>query len=160
PDIEKLARLANDEKTESRVRILAYNKLMLLGQAAEEKILLGVIIEVGLDGGLDTLAAYQDGTARDINQSEKMIVWETKTKDSEGIIQQLFRDSQVVVNRIGAWTDPRLAPPKKGEVRLNFLVSDGLYFGQGPFSVLQKDAMGGPVINSATALMMFLVNQG
>ena len=36
---------------------------------------LGVIVEVGLDEGLDVLASYQDGTARYINYTGKMILW-------------------------------------------------------------------------------------
>jgi hypothetical protein len=36
---------------------------------------------------------------------------------------------------------------------MTFLVSDGLYFGEGPFNALQKDPMGGPVLAKATQLV-------
>jgi len=36
----------------------------------------GVILDVPLAGGLDTLAAYVDGTARYINHSGRTIIWE------------------------------------------------------------------------------------
>ena len=42
---------------------------------------------------------------------------------------------------------------------MTFLASDGLYFGQGPFEMLGRDKMGGPVIIQATELMKDLINQ-
>ena len=36
----------------------------------------GVILDVPMDDGLDTLAAYADGTARYINHSGRTIIWE------------------------------------------------------------------------------------
>jgi hypothetical protein len=36
----------------------------------------GVVLDVPIDDGLDTLAAYADGTARYINHSGRTIIWE------------------------------------------------------------------------------------
>ena len=117
-----------------------------------------MIIEVGLDEGLDVLAAYEDGTARYINHSEKMIVWDAPTQESNDLIADLLAASRTVVDRIGPWDGPRREPPTMGNVRLSFLVSNGLYFGEGPFAALAQDPMAAPVINSATQLMNFLVS--
>ena len=65
--------------------------------------------------------------------------------------------SQNVVDRIGPWDQDRLAPPGENQVRMTFLVSDGLYFGQGPFDVLENDTIGGPVIAKATSLLEALI---
>ena len=154
-----LTQLVADLYLESRTRILAYKRLAAAGTPFKEKELLGVIVEVAMKEGIDTLAAYKDGTARYLNQAEKLIVWDTVTPGSNKIIQQLFADSAVVVSKIGAWEKDRLPPPQQGDIRLSFLVNGDLYFGQGPFEVLQKDAMGGPVINSALALLQFLSSQ-
>ncbi len=159
-DTAALEKIAADPDKESRIRLLAYRRLASLGVQITEKILLGVIVEVWMDQGLDTLAAYADGSARLIGQAENLIIWEQRTKESDDIINKLFSDSKNVVAMIGPWTEERLPPPAAGEVRLNFLVSDGYYFGQGPFAVLSKDAMGGPVISWATDLLVFLVTQG
>jgi hypothetical protein len=156
PDIEKLKAITIDETLDSRQKILAFHLLLSLHKATDEKELLGVIIEVGLQEGLDVLAAFKDGTARYINHSEKMLIWETRTDQSDQLISKLFADSRNVVNRIGPWDKERKPFPANGMIRLTFLVSDGLYFGEGPFEVLEKDAMGGPVINSATQLMIYL----
>jgi hypothetical protein len=160
PDAEALQKLAADADAESRTRLVAYTMLMNMGVKPQRRELLGVVIEVGLEGGLDVLAAYDDGTARYINQTGAMVVWEAPTSASNALLDRLFAESEVVVGKIGPWDKPRLSQPSNGEVRLNFLVSDGLYFGQGPFDVLANDAMGGPVIDAATKLMVFLTEQG
>ena len=159
PDTEALQKLAADADAESRVRLVAYTMLMNRGVKPQQRELLGVVIEVGLEGGLDVLAAYDDGTARYINQTGAMIIWEAPTSASNALLDRLFAESEVVVGKIGPWDKPRLSQPSNGEVRLNFLVSDGLYFGQGPFDVLANDPMGGPVIDAATKLMVFLTEQ-
>ncbi|MEO8772210.1 MAG: hypothetical protein ABI402_19075 [Ferruginibacter sp.] len=157
PNIEQLKAVTVDETLQSRHKILAYNILAAIGAPADKKELLGVIIEVALPEGLDVIAAFQDGTARYINYSEKLLIWETETAESRELISKLFSDSLNVVGKIGAWDKERLPSPANEKVRLSFLVSDGLYFGEGPFDFLQKDPMGGPVIGSAAALMNFLI---
>ncbi|MFT3681207.1 MAG: hypothetical protein QM791_13105 [Ferruginibacter sp.] len=156
---QALLGVAEDKKLESRLRLLAYNEIRSKGLPAGDRELLAVIIEVGLEGGLDVLAAFHDGTARYINQSEKLVVWETQTEASQNCIRDLFAESIKVVSKIGPWDKERLPPPSNGNIRLNFLVSDGLYFGSGPFDVLARDAMGGPVIQAATALMTYLTGK-
>lgn len=158
-DISGLQKIIFDDGLESRLKILASNALIKHGQPVEEKELFGVIVEVGLDEGLDVLAAYQDGTARYINYTGKMIIWDTADKTSEEITAQLFMDSLNIVHRIGPWNAARRPCPGKGTVRISFLVSDGLYFGEGPINVLFSDALAAPALSSATALMQYLANR-
>jgi hypothetical protein len=157
PDVEKLKAISIDKSLEARHRILAFNLLRMKGFPTTQKELLGVIVEVSLEGGLDVLAAFSEGCARYINHSEKLLVWEKQTEQSTQLIEKLFNDSLSVVNQIGPWDKERRKFPTKGMVRLTFLVSDGLYFGEGAF--LQDDAMAGPVISSATQLMTYLTQQ-
>ncbi|WP_420147212.1 hypothetical protein [Spirosoma sp.] len=159
PDPKALMAVAADGSLESRQKMLAYNRLLAKGFPINSRVLLGVIIEVGLADGLDVLAAFHDGTCRYINHSENVLIWDTQTEQSNQLVSQLFADSIGVVSRIGPWDKERTTFPGQGMVKLTFLVSDGLYFGQGPFSVLQNDAMGGPVINSGIQLMSYLIDQ-
>ena len=152
-DLEKII---TDSNLESRVKVLAYNKQLLKGHKPSKKELLAVIVEVGLDDGLDVLASFSDGTARYINQSGKMIIWETTNETSNELTKDLFLKGQNVVNQIGPWDKPRRPYPTKGNVRITFLVSDGLYFGEGPIDVLFKDPMSGSALTSATYLMKYL----
>jgi hypothetical protein len=155
PSTDDLNKIIEDESTESRAKLLAGYLLTKAGEEVEQR-LLGVVVEVGLENGLDVLAAYDDGSARYINQSGKMVIWEARSAMSDALIDQLFEKSADVVSNIGPWDKERLPAPKDGEIRISFLVSGSLYFGQGPFDVLERDPMGGPVIHAATQLMIFL----
>jgi hypothetical protein len=157
-DEDALNVLATDAANPSRIKLLAARKLAAAGKPIPYNELLGVIIEVGMDTGLDTLAAFTDGSARYINHAEKIIIWDSGTRESNAIIDELIKVSKSVVSQIGPWTDARLPAPGPGTIRLNFLVTDGLYFGEGPFDVLQQDAMGGPVIQAALALLQYLTS--
>jgi len=156
---DDLRKIINDKNLESRVKILAYNELRNRKVAISNKELLGIIIEIGFDNGLDVLAAYKDGTARYINQSGKLIVWDVNDNKSDTIIKELFLHGENVINNIGPWDKPRLPYPEKGMARMTFLVSDGLYFGQGPTGVLFEDKMGRPVLDAGTKLMQYLIEK-
>ncbi|MBD2756354.1 hypothetical protein [Spirosoma validum] len=158
PEPGQLAAIASDESLETRQQILAYNLLLAKGFPINTKELLGVIIEVPLADGLDVLAAFNDGTCRYINHAEKLLVWDTQTNESSHLVNQLFSDSLAVVSKIGPWEQERTPFPGEGMIKMTFLVSDGLYFGQGPFGALQADPMAGPIINSAIRLMSYLID--
>jgi hypothetical protein len=155
-DIEKII---TDPNLESRVKILACNKLIKNGQKINNKELLAVIVEVGLENGLDVLASFKDGTARYINQTEKMLIWETTDETSNKLTEQLFNDSANIVGKIGRWNKPRRKCPTKDNARITFLVSDGLYFGEGPINVLFNDPLAASALASATALMKYLTEK-
>ena len=158
PDNDALSKLAEDPKAESRVRALAFNALRAAKKQVPAKILLGTIIEVPLDGGLDTLAVFTDGGVRYLNQSGKMAIVEdfaTCRKEIETVIAA----SKPIVATIGPWDKARRPPPSPGNIRMTFLVSDGLYFGEGPLRLMQKDPMAAPLINAATALLLKLTDQ-
>ena len=48
----ELQQIIDDTSLETRTKILAYNKLRTSGQPVDNKELLGVIVEVGMDEGL------------------------------------------------------------------------------------------------------------
>lgn len=158
-DVAALEALANDNSQEGRIRFLAFSRLRELGKTVQPKTLLGVIVEVPLVGGLDALAAFSEGGVRYVNQSGKLVVIEG-VPSFLPLVKRLFTASQPVVSHIGPWDKPRLAPPKQGNVRLTFLVSDGLYFGEGPMSVMQREGMAGPVIQQVTELLQAVVAMG
>lgn len=159
-DKAALRKIAEDQTNEGRVRALAYNRLRATGEKVPPKKLLGVIVEVPLKQGLDVLAAFSEGGVRYLNQSGKVAIFEGQGNPVEALAKELISASQPVVNQIGPWDKQRMPPPKAGNVRMTFLVSDGLYFGEGPFSVLQQDAMAGPVLAKATQLLQRAVELG
>ena len=154
---EKLEDIKSDDSLETRHRLLANNLLRDRGIADDSRRLFGVIVEVHMDEGLDVLAVYEDGSARYINYSGKLIVWDASTSESQRLKEDLFTASKNVVSQIGPWESKRLPPPVTGNARLSFLVADGIYFGEAPFDALASDPMGGAVLNSAGAFMAYLV---
>jgi hypothetical protein len=158
-DLKGLQKIAKDNTLESRVKLLAYYKLLSEGHKSESKDLLGVIVEVGLDEGLDVLASYKDGTARYINYTEKTIIWDAKDAQSNALTEDLFNNSLNIIKQIGPWDQPRRPAPGKGNLRISFLVSDGLYFGEGPMNALFGDPMAGPALNAALALMQYITEK-
>ncbi|MES3021121.1 MAG: hypothetical protein V4857_05995 [Pseudomonadota bacterium] len=153
PDFAALEALAADAAQEGQIRYLAYARLRRHGQPVRPKILLGVIIEVRLPDGLDTLAAFSDGGVHYINQSGKQIAIRNSLKTMVG---ELLDASDSVVAQIGPWSKARQPPPVRGNIRLSFLVSDGLYFGEGPMAAMQREPMAGPIIRHATELLSVL----
>lgn len=160
PDATFLSEIANDEANEGRVRALAFNRMRAVGKAVPSKKLLGVIVEVPLQNGLDVLAAFSEGGVRYLNQSGKIVIFEGQGNPVESLAKELVAASQPIVNRIGPWDKQRLPPPKAGNARITFLVSDGLYFGEGPIQILQRDQLAGPVLSKATELLQRAVALG
>lgn len=154
-----LQKIIDDSTSDPRVKVFAYNKQIAKGHKPAKKELLAVIVEVGLDKGLDVLASFNNGTARYINQTGKMLIWETTDQKSNELTKDLFLKSQNLVNQIGPCDKPRKSYPKKDNVRITFLVSDGLYFGEAPTNELFNDRMASPILTVATKLMKYLTER-
>ena len=158
PDLEAVRKIADDPEQESRVRMLAYNLLRRNKHDGPPRILLGTIFEVSMPEGHDTLAVFADGGVRYINYTGKISVVEGKADLLRKDIDEVLAASQAVVNAIGPWEKERLPAPRLGNVRMTFLVSDGLYFGEGPMQAMQQDRLSAPVVNSATKLFLKVVD--
>ena len=151
-DILALQELACDLSQEGHIRYLAFSRLRESGHAVLPKLLLGVVVELPLPGGLKTLAAFRGGAVRHVDPSEKILVIEAGAHLGP-LVDRLFSAAEAAVARIGPWDRPRLGPPVQGNIRLSFLVSDGLYFCEGPLPQMQGDAMTGPIIVRVISLL-------
>ena len=154
-----LKRIVDEPSVDSRYKILACNKLLATCNKLDKTELLGVIVEMGLDKGLDVFASYKDGTARYINHSGTILAWEKNDRTSDELTTQLFLESREIINKIGPWDKPRRPHPTKGNLRITFLVSDGLYFGEGPIHTLFNNPMANPALENATRLMKYLTEK-
>ena len=156
---KELQALVDSNTTESRVKILAYNKMRDNKIEVPSKKLYGVIVEVNMPQGLDVLASFADGSARYINYSEKIAVVDGVPNIFEKHIQAVLDASQNIVDKIGVWDKERLAPPAVGNMRFTFLCSDGLYFGEGSMEAIQSDALSQPLFMSAVGLLRELTDK-
>lgn len=145
---------------ESRHYVQAWSFLRERGQRPSPDIatqVLGVVVEVALDEGLDLLAAYSDRSARYYNYSGGGVVWERPDASLDSPIDRLLEASRKVVEQIGPWDRERPGPPPVGKARLSFLTPSGLHFGQGSMDVLSHDPLGTDVLNRSIALMRALI---
>jgi hypothetical protein len=159
PYIAALVAIANDPAQESAARSFAFSRLRELKQPVPEKLLLGTVIEVRMPEGLDTLAVYADGRVRYLHHSGKASAFEPVPSGWMPKVRRLMNASQAAVERTGPWEQLRLAPPDKGAIRMSFLVSDGLYFGQGPMGVMERDALAQPIIAAGLDLLKLVSSE-
>jgi hypothetical protein len=144
---------------ESRHYLQAWHFLRACGvqpPPGRAKVLMGAVLEVPMEGGLDLLAAYPEHTARYYNYSGAGVVWEHPDGSLDSTIDALLQSGNKVLQVIGPWEKPRPPAPPPGQVRMSFLAPLGLHFGQGPFQALAADPLAKPVIDAATALMQQL----
>lgn len=88
-----------------------------------------------------------------------MIIWETTDETSNSLTQDLFTKSQEILKQISPWDKPRPPHPTKGTARITFLVSDRLYFGEGPMDIIFNDPLASPALTSGTELMRYLMKK-
>jgi hypothetical protein len=160
--IEALRKVVGMRGLESRHYLQAWQALGDLDEppdADQASRMLGVVVEVGLDGGLDLLAAYADRTARYINFSGAAVVWDSRDPEIDGLIADLFAAAQPIATYTEVWQDARPPAPSTGHMRINVLTPGGLHFGQGTFEALGNDPLGGLVVRAATALMRALIGR-
>ena len=158
PDALAIRGIAEDRSAESRVRMLAYGWLKQHGHEVPKGELLGAIVEVGLEGGLDVLAVYTDARLRYINQTGKLAIFEAAPPDVAAQAAKVLAEARRVVAQIGPWDRPRLPAPSKGTIRMSFLVSDGLYFGQGPWPAMSRDPIAARFIAESSQLLKLVVD--
>lgn len=145
---------------ESRHYLEAWHSLRNLGAsvpADSAKEVLGLVVEVGMDRGLDLLAAYPDHHARYYNFSGAGVVWEKPNSSLDKSIDDLLRAASDGVKVIGLWDKDRPAAPPKGQARINILTPSGLHFGEGPYETLSKDRIGAPILGLAFQLMQQMI---
>ena len=160
--IAMLEKITGTPGLEARHYLQAWHFLRQLGAAPPEelaRIIYGVVVEVGMEQGLDIVAAYTDHTARYLNYTGAGIIWEAADESLNPLIDDVLRAGQTVVYQIGPWEGVRPAAPANGQVRLNLLTPSGLHFGQGAFETLANDPRGGPIITAATRLMQALIDK-
>lgn len=128
-DVKALTELALDETAETRIRMLAARRLKEAGAALKENPVWGVVLEIPLPSGLDTLAVYADGRARYINFTGRVGILEDVP--SAGL-KFIFDAAKKLVPANGPWAGKRLPPPAADNVRFTFFAGGESYVLEGP----------------------------
>lgn len=151
-----------DRTKESRIRLQAWSLARRVGiepPPDDARRVRGIVVDVGLEQGTDTLAGYEDGTARYLNQGGGGVVWETPDETMGAAISALVGAGRSIADRSGPLDGPRPPAPPVGGASIWILTDGGIHLGSGPFGALAADALGGPVIAAATELMRLLIER-
>jgi len=154
PFVEDLKLIAEDTHTETRIRILAFNELRRRNVVTPREIL-GVIIEVGAEDGLEAIALYKDHDATYVNAKGKVFTSKNAADVNEKI-QDIMVFSQKIIEKAELNTESRQAPPAADEFRITFLATDGCYAGQGNLADIEKDPVAKALVYAAGDIMIAL----
>jgi tetratricopeptide (TPR) repeat protein len=154
---QTLRQLAKRAEIESRIRLWAWKALRNMGEEPDVDTMyqvLGVIIEVHLpeEDGVDTLAAYSDGSARYINYSGKIIIWDREEGELADLARQVVRNAQTIVRDFPIG-QPGL-PIKANNIRINLLTPGGTRVSEdSATSVRQQTSVMSPIFSVGTDLL-------
>jgi hypothetical protein len=141
-------RALTEPGVDTRLTLWIWSGLRELGQKPEPKFaleVLGVVAEVPVKNGYDTLAAYSDGTARYLNVGGSGVFWEVPDAKIKALIQNFINAS--IPAATSAQPRANLLLPKTG-AQVTLLTRSGPY-------VIAKPP--GGVLNAGGALMQELV---
>lgn len=155
--------IAATEGLESRHVLQAWHFLRQAGfapPADRAKLVLGAVAEMPVNGAHDLLAAYRDGTARYLNYSGRVVVWEDRSvAPIQAAINDWLASAQAIANAIGPWDQSALPPVPAGHARVMMLTPRGPHLGQGPAAALLADPMAGPFLTAAASLLQLIVSR-
>jgi hypothetical protein len=123
----------------------------------QRDVVLGVVVEVGIEGGVDSLGVYPDLSVHYYNHADSSLIWEKREEALEDTIQKVLGSAKTIVPRVGIWNDQRLPAPSEGRMRLSILTPQGVHFGEGTIEALEQDHVARSLVHAATKLMVDLV---
>lgn len=136
--VEALLELAEGEDVESRVRLWAWHALRQMGEqpeGARASEVLGVVVEVPMENGFDTLAAYADGRVRYINFAGSVIVVEAEGS-ADPLVLDLLRRATFLASRPPLPRDP--SPPPSDTVRMHALTRRGIHTAEASWAEIER----------------------
>jgi len=137
-------------KLETRIQLWVWSALRELGESPDPqsgKEVLGVVVEVPMRGAYDTLAGYQDGSARYLNFSGAAIFWDARDATIKSLCQRLIGSTIPESPRAVPRQDTML--PKSG-TQVTLLTRSGM-------SVISEPPQS--VVAAGSALMLELMQR-
>ncbi|MEO6533337.1 MAG: hypothetical protein ABIO06_07155 [Pseudolysinimonas sp.] len=146
---------------ESRQYLQAWSCLRQLDRDALTGLperLYGIVLDVPLEQGFDTLAAYEDHTARYLNQGGGAIIWHAEDAAMDAMVDALLAAARPLLATVAVWENAR--PPLTADrARVSLLTAEGLHFSEGSFEQLSRDPSTGAVFTAGVALMSALIDR-
>lgn len=157
-DVVQLHSVVDNPDLPTPRRLLAYKQLATEGAAVGARELLGVIVEIGMDGAVEVVAAMEDGTATIISPQGKIISLSHPDEISDEYVDPLLDAAIVAVNKWPSLKTARKQPPVEGIARITLLVADKVHIREGIFTELEQDSSAGPIFQHAASLLQWLTN--
>lgn len=135
---------------ETRIQLRGWTALRELNEqpdARQSGEILGVVIEVPMKGAYDTLAAYQDGSARYLNYSGAGIFWDAPDATIKGMCHALINSTIPATSRVKPRTSVSL--PKSG-IQVTILTRSGMH-------LISNPTQG--IVRAAQQLMLELIRR-
>jgi hypothetical protein len=139
-------RAAADFQGETRFRLWACRALRDLGETPADPTagtVLGVVVEVAAAGGVDTVAAYADGSARYLGAAGARVSWDAPDERLASRIDAVLAAAAPVVPTF-APDIPGRGDPAPGTTRFTLLTGAGARLGDEPTAALAVDPPPGP----------------
>jgi hypothetical protein len=154
--VEALKKVVVHPALESREYLQGWHLLRQLGvwpHASRARMLLGVVVEVGLEEGIDDVAVYADKTARYYNFSGAGVTWGRPDASLDVEVGAVLAAAAELVARIGRRDSARLPAPQPGHAGISVLTPGGLHCIAGEFERLTAQPLTGPVLTATSALV-------
>jgi hypothetical protein len=163
-DVEKavdiLRGLSASGEIGTRSKLWAWFNLRRFGifpDVLNGSVVRGVVLEVRVDGGTDVLAAYDDNSARYLNYSGKLIVWDTRDAGIDTLNRNILLIAAPAVDF--AITDDVESPLTSG-LRVTVLTYNGNHRVEGnPGTQSANSEILGRLLKAGAMLMVALINR-
>ena len=150
---------------DTKIRLLAWSILRAAGVEPDPSTAgrpRGVVIDVAVDSGLDTVAGWEDGRARYVNEAGGAVVATgTDTPDAKvrEACEALVAAGRGLVDTTDAIVGPRPDPPRFGEAAIWVLTDGGIHGVAGSAARMSLDPLEGPVMALGVRLIQRLTDQ-
>jgi len=156
--IRSLREICASPDAHTRPRLWAWFNLRRFGvvpTVADANVVRGVVLEVRINAGTDVLAAYEDNSARYLNYSGKVIVWESNDEDITNMCQKVL----LLASRVKQFSARDYVDSSQSALlRVTLLTFDGQYRIEGdPDSPMAANEGLGQIFKCGAVLMSALI---
>lgn len=141
---------------DTRVRLQAWRCLRDLGHeppTGEARRVRAAVVEVGFEQGVDVVVAYEDHTARHLNdQTGSGVFWDRRDDRLDDLIDTVLVAAQSVADSTTPLDGPLPAVVGMGAVHALLVSDGGISLGTGPMEAVMADELGSVLLDAVFAL--------
>jgi hypothetical protein len=158
---KSLKQVLADPDAELRTKLWAWRSLRQLGEKPPANIaneVQGLVLEVAVENGVDTLAAYSGGSARYVNALGGAIVWEVPGENRiSALITNAINAAKPLVEKSPVFDKHQ--PTKNDVLRVSILTYGGIHVVEAKQSDITEKHIMSPVYEAGTQLFLALLEE-